>query len=134
MHGNLSFMIQKGTYINVADNSGAKTASCIRVYTAKKLKATLGDTVLVSIKSLRSSKKSTIKVKKGELYKALIIRVRNFSRLNIINPISLKFFENSIVLLNKNNKLIGTRIFGIVPKFLRYTKFTRITGLVKKLV
>lgn len=127
-------MIQKGTYINVADNSGAKMASCIRVCTAKKLKATLGDTILVSIKSLRSSKKSTIKVKKGDLYKALIIRVRRFYRSNVINPISVKFFENSIVLLNKNNKLIGTRIFGIVPKFLRYTKFSRVAGLVKFLV
>jgi len=128
------FMIQKGTYINVADNSGAKMASCIRVCTAKKLNATLGDTILVSIKSLRSSKKSTIKVKKGDLYRALVIRVNRFYRSNIINPISIKFFENSIVLLNKNHKIVGTRIFGIVPKFLRYTKFSRITGLVKSLI
>lgn len=127
-------MIQKGTYVNIADNSGAKTAACIRVCTAKKIKASLGDVILVSIKSLRSSKKSTIKVKKGELYKAVVIRVRRFCSSNILNPLQIKFFENSILLLNKNNKLIGTRIFGVLPKFLRYTKFSRIIGLVKKLV
>ncbi len=127
-------MIQKGTYLQIADNSGAKKAACIRVCTAKKLEATLGDTILVSIKSLRPSKKATIKVKKGEIYKALIIRVNRSYCSNKLNPLHLKFFENSIVLLNKNNKLIATRVFGLIPKFFRYTKFSRIAGLGKKLV
>ena len=48
---------------------------------------------------------------------------------NLFSGDSLKFFENSVVLLNKQNKFIGTRVFGSVPKFLRYTKFLKVISL-----
>ena len=68
-------MIQQQTILKVADNSGAKIVQCIKVLGGYKKKyANLGDIIVVSVKQLRNRSKLTSKVKKGEVYKALIIR------------------------------------------------------------
>ena len=126
-------MIQNGSYLHVVDNSGAKIAYCIKVLSGYKCRyAVTGDLIVISIKNLRSKRRSTSKTKKGEIYKAVVVRTKakkkNFFGDDII------FFENSIVLLNKQYKCIGTRIFGSVPKFLRYTKFLKIASLSSGLV
>jgi len=122
-------MIQKGTYLNVQDNSGARLVQCIKISKGYRSRyAFIGDLILVSIKKLRTKRRLLSKVKKGEVLKALIIRIKTNSK-TLNNGNFNFFFENSVVLLNKQNKLMGTRIFGLVPKKLRYTKFFRLISL-----
>jgi len=121
-------MIQNGTFLNVVDNSGAKMASCIKVLSGYRSRyARIGDVVLVSIKSLRSKRRVSSKIKKGEIYNALI--VRTLTPTVSFQGDSFQFFNNSIVLLSKQNKFLGTRIFGTVPKKLRMTKFLKVLSL-----
>ena len=118
-------MIQIGSSLNIIDNSGAKTGFCIRVITGYKAKyAGIGDTILVSIKKVRKKRRDTIKMTKGKIFKALILRVKVGTK----NPTgnSYKFLENAAILMTKQNKLIGTRILGLITKDFRYTKFTRL--------
>jgi large subunit ribosomal protein L14 len=126
-------MIQNGTYLNVIDNSGAKVVYCIQVKGGyKKRYANIGDIITVSIKALRSKRRSTSKVKKGEVLKALVVRTK--SGLTDYSNKSTKFFENSVILLNNNKRPIGTRIFGVLPKLFRYTKHLKIASLSSGLI
>jgi len=121
-------MIQTGTYLNVIDNSGAKKVYCIKIISGyRKRYAALGDLILVSIKNLRTKRRSISKTKKGEIVKALIVRTKKGSKS--LSGEHLCFLQNSVVLLNNQHKLIGTRIFGSLPKFFRYTKFFRLLSL-----
>ena len=121
-------MIQKGTYLNVIDNSGAKEVCCIHVLNGyRKRYAVVGDVVVVSIKSLRIKRRSHAKVKKGEVLKALIVRTKTSLKSYALEQ--LNFLENSAILLSKQDKLLGTRVFGSVPNSFRYTKFLRIISL-----
>lgn len=126
-------MILKGTYLNVIDNSGAKTVCCIKVLNGyRKRYGYIGDLIIVSVKKLRKKKKIIPKVKKGDVIKALIVKTkspRNCPFFEFVN-----FDENSVILINKQNKLVGTRIFGAVPKILRTTRFLRITSLSSGLI
>ena len=121
-------MIQKGTYFNVADNSGAKKVCCIHVSGGyRKRYGKTGDVVIVSVKSLRSKRREVSKIKKGDILKALIVKTKVYKPSYSSEVIS--FFENSVVLLNNQNKLLGTRVFGPIQKTFRYTKFLRILSL-----
>lgn len=118
-------MIQIGSSLNIIDNSGAKTGFCIRVITGHKAQyAGIGDTILVSIKKVRRKRRDLTKVTKGKIFKALILRVKVGTKK--INGNSYKFLENAAILLTKQNKLVGTRILGLITKEFRYTKFTRL--------
>lgn len=118
-------MIQIGSSLNIIDNSGAKLGYCIRIITGYKAQyAGIGDTVLVSIKKVRRNRRDLTKVAKGKIFKALILRVKVNTKKNSGN--SYKFLENAAILLTKQNKLIGTRILGLITKEFRYTKFTRL--------
>jgi len=118
-------MIQVGTVLNVIDNCGAKKVSCIKVMKGfKKRYAFIGEVILVSIKKLRKRRKALSKVKKGEIYKALIVRLKTKSFEG--NQDGFSSIENSVVLFTKQNKFIGTRIFGSIVKFFRYTKYMRL--------
>jgi large subunit ribosomal protein L14 len=120
-------MIQKGTYINVVDNSGAKKAFCINIINSgyKQRYAKIGNLILVSIKKVKFSK--NMRVKKGEIHTALIVNTS--SQTNSLNFNYRKNYENSVILLNKKNKMLGTRIFGKIPKTLKYTKFLKLITL-----
>ena len=121
-------MIQNGSYLNVIDNSGAKTVYCIKVISGYKRRyAFIGDLITVSIKILRSKRRSSSKTKKGEIYRAVVVRTKQ--KKTLFSGDNIHFFENSVVLLNKQNKFLGTRVFGSVPKILRYTKFLKIISL-----
>lgn len=118
-------MIQIGSSLNIIDNSGAKTAYCIRIITKYKARyAGVGDTILVSIKRVRKNRRDTIKIAKGKIFKALILRVKVNTKT--LNGNTYKFLENAAILMTKQNKLIGTRILGLITKDFRYTKFTRL--------
>ena len=127
-------MIQKGTFLNISDNSGAKKVCCVHIYKNKKKIAKIGDLILVSVKSLRSKKRSKSKVKKGELYKALIIRTKCFENKSQLSFCSTSFFENSVILLDKKYKLVGTRIIGPASKYFKSTKYSRIISISSSLV
>jgi large subunit ribosomal protein L14 len=121
-------MIQQQSILKVSDNSGAKTAKCIKVIGGfNKKSAKLGDIVVVSVQKLRNKAKITSKVKKGEVYKALIIRTR--AKHKNKDGIAVNFKDNAISLINKSGKPISTRIVGPIPKFFKVKKFMKFANL-----
>jgi large subunit ribosomal protein L14 len=122
-------MLQTGSILKVVDNTGAKTISCIKISAGYKRRyAYLGDVVLVSIKTLRSKRRNDVKIKKGDIYKAIIVRTKtrvfSFSGDN-----KLYFSIPCAVLLTKQNKILGTRIFGSISKNFRFSKYLKLISL-----
>lgn len=117
-------MIQSETRLKVADNSGAKLLSCIKVLGGSKRKyASLGDVIVVSVKEAMPNSK----VKKGDVVRAVVVRtVKGVRRLDGSH---IKFDDNSAVLINQQREPIGTRIFGPVARELRSKKFMKIISL-----
>lgn len=111
-------MIQLQTVLKVSDNSGGRTVKCIKVLGGFKRKAAkVGDIILVSVKSLRKKKRINSKVKKGEVYKAVVVRSKIKQRRK--NGVLIKSFENSVSILNKKNVPLATRIKGLIDRKLR---------------
>lgn len=126
-------MIQQQTIIKVSDNSGAKTVKCIKVLGGfKKKQASLGDILVVSVQKLRNKMKKNSKVKKKEIYKALIIRTKVYSKKK--NGFYTKFQENSVTLINKQGNPVGTRIIGPIPKILKKKQFQKFISISSGLV
>jgi large subunit ribosomal protein L14 len=122
-------MIQIQTVLNVADNSGGKRARCIKLLKkgSKTRYGKIGDLIVVSVQQIRSKNKLTSKVKKGDVLYGVIVKTRsNFKR-----SLGLSFFsdQNSVVLLNKQQKPLATRVFGLIPKELRNGKFSKVVSL-----
>jgi len=121
-------MIQQQTILKVSDNSGAKTVKCIKVLGGfKRSHAVLGDIVVVSVQKLRNKSKKTSKVKRKEIYKALIIRTK--TKLKKKDGSVIIFKENAVALINNSGKPVGTRIIGPIPKFLKKKKFQKFLGI-----
>jgi len=117
-------MIQIQTTLDVADNSGAKKVGCIKVLGGSKRRyASVGDIVVVSVKDAMPHSK----VKKGEVYKAVIVRTKK--EIGRPDGSHIRFDNNSAVLLNKSMEPIGTRIFGPVARELRAKNFMKIVSL-----
>ncbi|HBO85230.1 MAG: 50S ribosomal protein L14 [Deltaproteobacteria bacterium GWC2_42_11] len=117
-------MIQMRSILNIADNSGAKKVGCIKVLGGtRKRYARIGDVIVGSVKeSLPDGK-----VKKGEVVRAVLVRtVKETKRAD---GSTIRFDENSAVLINKDNEPIGTRIFGPVARELRAKRFMKIISL-----
>ena len=108
----------------VADNSGARRIQCIKVLGGSKRRfASIGDIIVVSIKDAIPRGK----VKKGEVFKAVIVRTKkDFGR---VDGTSIRFDKNAAVLLDKQEEPIATRIFGPVTRELRTKKFMKIISL-----
>ncbi len=107
-------MIQQETRLTVADNSGAKEVLCIRVLGgSKKRYATVGDKIVVSVKSALPSGEA----KKGTVSKAVVVRTTKEIRRS--DGSYIRFDDNAVVLLNNLNEVRGTRIFGPVARELR---------------
>lgn len=122
---NFIFMIQVGSILKVIDNSGANKVRCLRIISASQPRyAFLGDMLLVSVKRLRAKRRAKSKVKKGALTWALIVHSKTNKGYYFGD--NLVFYDNSVVLLNNKGKLIGTRIFGLLPKCFRYTQYMRL--------
>jgi len=121
-------MIQRQSLLTILDNSGAKSVQCISILGGFKKKiAYIGDIIVVSVKHLRVKNKSKIKVKKGEVLKAVIVKTK-YGKKNK-DGTTLKFSTNSGVLLNKQQKPIATRVLSSIPKEFRHHKFMKITSL-----
>ena len=117
-------MIQLRTMLNVADNSGAKRLMCIKVLGGSKRRyAAVGDVIKVSIKDAIPRGK----VKKGEVYDAVVVRTR--SGVRRADGSLIRFDTNAAVLLSTKLEPIGTRIFGPVTRELRNVQFMKIISL-----
>jgi large subunit ribosomal protein L14 len=116
-------MIQQESRLTVADNSGAKVVLCIRVLGgSKKRYATVGDTIVVSVKSALPSGDA----KKGTVSKAVVVRTTKEIRRS--DGSYIRFDDNAVVLLSNLNEVRGTRIFGPVARELR-EKYMKIVSL-----
>ncbi len=114
-------MIQMQTNLDVADNSGAKRVMCIKVLGGSHRRyAGIGDIIKVSIKDAIPRGR----VKKGEVYNALVVRTRKGVRRS--DGSVIRFDGNAAVILNNNLQPLGTRIFGPVTRELRGEKFMKI--------
>ena len=117
-------MIQTESYLDVADNSGARRVMCIKVLGGSHRRyARVGDIIKVTVKEAIPSGK----VKKGQVMSAVVVRTKKGLRRQ--DGSLIKFDDNAAVLLNANNAPIGTRIFGPVTRELRTEKFMRIISL-----
>ncbi len=117
-------MIQQETYLDVADNSGARRIQCIRVLgTGQQWVGSVGDVIVASVKDAlpRSD------VKKGDVVRAVIVRTRK--EVNRKDGSSIRFDSNAAVILNQQNEPRGTRVFGPVARELREKRFMRIVSL-----
>jgi large subunit ribosomal protein L14 len=117
-------MIQMQTVLDVADNSGARRLMCIKVLGGSQRRyANIGDIIKVSVKEAIPRGK----VKKGEVYHAVVVRTRKGVRRN--DGSVIRFDGNAAVLLSNKLEPIGTRIFGPVTRELRTERFMKIISL-----
>jgi large subunit ribosomal protein L14 len=117
-------MIPMQTFLNAADNSGARSIQCIKVLGGSHRRyAGVGDVIKVSVKDAIPRGK----VKKGEVYNAVVVRTRKGVRRP--DGSLIRFDSNAAVLLNNKLEPIGTRIFGPVTRELRTAQFMKIISL-----
>lgn len=117
-------MIQMQTNLDVADNSGARKVQCIKVLGGSHRRyAGIGDIIKVSVKEAIPRGK----VKKGEVYNAVVVRTAHGVRRP--DGSKIRFDSNAAVLLNNQKQPIGTRIFGPVTRELRTEQFMKIISL-----
>jgi large subunit ribosomal protein L14 len=122
-------MIQVQTVVNIADNSGAKKAMCIKVLGGTKRKyASLGDVIVVAIKSATPGGK----IKKGTVEKAVIVRTAKEVRR--ADGSYIRFEDNAAVIIDEKHEPKGTRIFGPVARELREHAFTKIVSLAPEVI
>ena len=117
-------MIQTETRLRVADNSGARLVSCIKVLGGSKRRyASVGDIIVVAVKEAMPNSK----VKKGEVVRAVIVRTAK--EIRRVDGSHIRFDDNSAVLISQQGEPIGTRIFGPVARELRAKQFMKIISL-----
>ena len=117
-------MIQMQTMLSAADNSGARKVMCVKVLGGSKRRyARIGDVIKVTVKEAIPRGK----VKKGEVYNAVVVRTSKPVRR--ADGSAIRFDGNAAVLLNNQHQPIGTRIFGPVTRELRGEKFMKIVSL-----
>ena len=117
-------MIQPQSYLNVADNTGAKKLMCIRVLAKnQKQVAKIGMVIIAVVKDALPN----MPIRKSEIVRAVIVRTSKKIRRN--NGQSIRFDDNAAVLINRDGLPIGTRIFGPIARELRDKNFTKIISL-----
>lgn len=117
-------MIQLKSLLDVADNSGAKKVVCVKVPGGSHRRyASVGDVVVVAVREAIANSK----IAKGTVHKAVI--VRTCKELQREDGSTIRFDDNSVVLINAQKEPIGTRIFGPVARELRAAKFMKIISL-----
>lgn len=117
-------MIQMGSVLDVADNSGAKRIGCITVLGGSTGQtAGLGDVITASVKEALPDGTA----KKGQVVRAVIVRTRRATRRK--DGSYIRFDTNSAVLIDNNNEPIGTRVFGPIARELRERRFMKIVSL-----
>ncbi|MBW3541607.1 MAG: 50S ribosomal protein L14 [Planctomycetes bacterium] len=126
-------MIQMQTLLDVADNSGAKVARCLKVLGgSRKRYAGLGDIIVVSVIKALPGSPFTDKTKKVRVARAVIVRVKKPSRRE--DGSYVRFDSNAVVLIDTDGNPRGTRIFGAVARELRDRRFMKIISLASEVV
>ncbi|MEI8194597.1 MAG: 50S ribosomal protein L14 [Phycisphaerae bacterium] len=128
-------MIQQQTRVDIADNTGAKTAMCIKVLGGSTARgkftrkvASVGDLIVVAVKTAQPNGD----VKKGEVAKAVIVRTSQPIRRT--DGSYVRFDRNAAVIVDADNNPRGTRIFGAVARELRDKNFMKIVSLASEVV
>ena len=116
-------MIQMGSVLDVADNSGARKIACIHLRGGRGRTGGIGDVITASVKEATPEGA----VKKGQVVKAVIVRTRRAARRN--DGTYIRFDSNSAVLVNDAGEPVGTRVFGPVARELRERRFMKIISL-----
>ncbi len=122
-------MIQEQTILDVADNTGAKKAQCIKVLGGSRRRyASLGDIIVATVKkSLPNGE-----VKSGEIVRAVVVRTAKGVRRN--DGSYVRFDKNALVIIDKDDNPRGTRIFGAVARELRDRNFMKIVSLAEEVI
>jgi large subunit ribosomal protein L14 len=115
-------MIQTQTYLNVADNSGAKKIMCIKVLGNRRY-ANIGDVIIAVVKDASPN----MPVKRSDVVRAVVLRTKKTIRRN--DGMSIRFDDNAAVIINKENNPRGTRVFGPIARELRDKDFSKIVSL-----
>ena len=122
-------MIQMQSRLDVADNTGARAVMCFKVLGGSKRRyANIGDVVKVTVKEAAPRGR----VKKGEIYNAVVVRTAKGVRR--ADGSLIRFDGNAVVLLNSKLEPVGTRIFGPVTRELRTEKFMKIVSLAPEVI
>ena len=121
-------MIQMQTRLDVADNSGAKSAMCIKVLGSNRRYGHIGDVIVATVKKAMPGGA----VKKGEVVRGVIVRTARSVRRD--DGSYVRFDRNAMVIIDADNNPRGTRIFGAVARELRQKKFTKIISLATEVV
>jgi large subunit ribosomal protein L14 len=116
-------VIQQETYLNVADNSGARKLMCIRVLGGNRRYANVGDVIIAVVKDALPN----MAVKKSDVVRAVVVRTRKGLRRD--SGMSIRFDDNAAVIINAEGNPRGTRVFGPVARELRDKNFTKIISL-----
>ena len=121
-------MIQPQSYLNVADNSGAKKLMCIRVLGNNRKYANIGDVIIGVVKDAIPN----MAVKRSAVVRAVIVRTKNTIKRS--DGMAVRFDDNAAVIINTENNPRGTRIFGPVAREIRERNFTKIISLANEVV
>nr|YP_010556084.1 ribosomal protein L14 [Monoraphidium dybowskii]UYR96186.1 ribosomal protein L14 [Monoraphidium dybowskii]WDE21117.1 ribosomal protein L14 [Chlorolobion braunii] len=116
-------MIKPQTYLNVADNSGARKLMCIRVLGGSRQTAKIGDIIIAVVKDALPN----MPLKKSDVVRAVVVRTSKGVRRE--NGMLLRFDDNAAVIVNKEGNPRGTRVFGPIARELRDHNFTKIVSL-----
>nr|YP_009565167.1 ribosomal protein L14 [Gelidium galapagense]QBA96518.1 ribosomal protein L14 [Gelidium galapagense] len=122
-------MIQTQSYLNIADNSGARKIMCIQVLGSSNPKyAGLGDIIIGVVKDASPN----MPVKKSDIVRAVIVRTKKTSRRE--DGMSVRFDDNAAIIINQENNPRGTRVFGPIARELRDKYFSKIISLASEVV
>jgi large subunit ribosomal protein L14 len=119
-------MIQTQSYLNVADNSGARKLMCIRVLGSKE--GNIGDIIIAVVKDATPN----MPTKRSDIVRAVIVRTSKGLRRE--NGMLVRFDDNAAVIINKEGNPRGTRVFGPIARELRDKNFTKIVSLAPEVV
>nr|YP_010986344.1 ribosomal protein L14 [Pachymeniopsis lanceolata]WOL37262.1 ribosomal protein L14 [Pachymeniopsis lanceolata] len=122
-------MIQNQSYLNVADNSGARKIMCIRVLgTSNPAYASIGDVIIAVVKDASPN----MPVKRSDVVRAVIVRTKKTLRRS--DGMNIRFDDNAAVIINQENNPRGTRVFGPIARELREKNFSKIISLAPEVV
>ena len=121
-------MIKPQSYLNVADNTGARKLMCIRVLGGGRQTAHIGDVIIAVVKDALPN----MPLKKSDVVRAVIVRTSKGVRRE--NGMMLRFDDNAAVVINKEGNPRGTRVFGPIARELRDRNFTKIVSLAPEVI
>ena len=124
----MNIMIKPQSYLNVADNSGARKLMCIRVLGGGRQTAGIGDVIIAVVKDALPN----MPLKKSDVVRAVIVRTSKGVRRP--NGMMLRFDDNAAVVINKEGNPRGTRVFGPIARELRDRNFTKIVSLAPEVI